>query len=233
MVRVAISQSNYIPWKGYFDMINSVDYFVLLDDVQYTRRDWRNRNRIKTPNGLRWLTIPVKSKGNYYAKIRDMQVASDDWYREHWSSIARNYGNTPYFSQYSSIFKDLYFNQKDQVYLSEINYCFIKAICDILGIKTKLLWSHDLELICGRSERLVHICKQLGATEYISGPSARSYLREDLFAENCIRIRYMDYSGYPEYRQRFPPFVHEVSIVDLIFNEGDNSTNYMKSFEEG
>lgn len=230
MTKVAISQSNYIPWKGYFDLINSVDYFVLFDDMQYTRRDWRNRNRIKTHHGLLWLTIPVKAKGNYYAKIKEIEVADDSWFKEHWLTITHNYNRAQYFKEYKTFFSNLYYAQQSEIYLSKINYNFIASICDFLKIKTKLLWSAQFELVDGKTERLVHICKQLGATEYLSGPSARAYLDESLFIRNNIELKYMDYSGYPEYKQLFPPFVHEVSILDLIFNEGKNAVNYMKSF---
>lgn len=232
MTKVAICQSSYIPWKGYFDLINSVDYFVLLDDVQYTRRDWRNRNRLKTKHGLVWLTIPVKSKGNYHSKIKDIQVANSGWWEQHWLTIKHSYSSAPFFHEYKSIFAELYHVQKEQLYLSKINHHFIRCICELLGIKTKILWSTEFELVSGKTERLVHICKQLAATEYLSGPTAKSYIQENLFAESGIKLSYMDYSGYPEYTQLFPPFVHEVSIIDLIFNEGQHATRYMKSFGE-
>ncbi len=227
--KAAIVQSNYVPWKGYFDLINLVDEFILLDDVQYTRRDWRNRNRIKTSHGLLWLTIPVHVKGNYHQKIRDVQIVDPRWGRRHWKSILTSYSGAHYFPDYRETFEGLYLGS-DERFLSEINYRFLVAFCGLLGISTKISWSMDYRPIEGKTERLISFCKQAGATEYLSGPSARGYIDEALFRQEGIAIRYMDYSGYREYNQLFPPFEHRVSIIDLIFNEGPNAPKYMKSF---
>lgn len=229
--KVAIIQSNYIPWKGYFDMINMVDEFILYDDVQYTKRDWRNRNKIKTKDGLHWLTIPVHVEESHQQKIKTVEIADESWNSNHWKTIKYNaYGNASYFGEYKSIFKNLYMNSNERR-LSEINYKFLNAICDILGIETDLNWSMDYEITStGKTERLVDLCIQAGANEYLSGPSAKDYMEEGLFREEGIQVTYMDYSGYPEYEQLFPPFEHKVSIIDLIFNEGPNATEFMKSF---
>ena len=229
MKRVAISQSNYIPWKGYFDLINSVDEFILFDDMQYTRRDWRNRNKIKTTNGLIWLTIPVQVKGNYYQKIKDTQISDMGWQKDHWKSITYNYIRSQYFQDYKDVFESLYLNYQGN-YLSQINYKFIINICKILGINTKISWSMDYTITEGKTDRLVSLCKQAGATEYISGPSAKEYIDDKLFQQANITLSYIDYSNYPEHHQLFPSFEHSVSIIDLLFNEGYNSTKYMKSF---
>lgn len=226
---VAIVQSNYIPWKGYFDLINSVDEFILYDDMQYTRRDWRNRNKIKTINGLKWLTIALQVKDKYYQKIRETVISDLDWNRTHWQSIVHNYSKAQYFSIYKELFENLYLDCEESL-LSQINYRFIIAICKILGISTQISWSMNYELIEGKTERLVDLCKQAGAAEYISGPAAKTYIDEELFQTAGIRLRFMDYSEYPEYHQLFPPFEHGVSIIDLIFNEGSNATKFMRSF---
>ena len=230
MKRVFIVQSNYIPWKGYFDAINLSDEFVIYDDVQYTRRDWRNRNKIKTSNGLLWLTIPVIVRGKYYQKISDTKIADKEWARRHWETIVNFYSRAAYFKEYRLLFEQLYLDCREE-YLSRINYRFISAINNILGIKTKISWSSDYNLVEGKSERLLEICRQLKATEYLSGPSAKDYLDEALFLKENIKVSWMDYSGYPEYKQLFPPFEHSVSIIDLIFNEGQNAKKYMKSFQ--
>ena len=227
--KVAILQSSYIPWKGYFDLINLVDEFILYDDMQYTRRDWRNRNIIKTSNGPKWLTIPVEVRGKYLQKIKDTTISDSSWGKKHWASIVHSYSKAPYFRMQREVFENLYLNSKEK-FLSRINYLFLKAICEIFGIKTKLTWSMDYSLAGGKTERLVDLCKQAGATEYISGPAAKGYIEEELFSSECITLRYMDYSSYPEYRQLFQPFEHQVSIIYLIFNEGPNATKYMKSF---
>jgi hypothetical protein len=231
--RVAIVQSCYIPWKGYFDLINGVDEFILYDDVQYTRASWRNRNRIKTPNGTAWLTIPVKMKGRYHQKIRDVVVSDRKWPDRHWKTLCRNYARAPYFETTSSIFHDLYRVCGDETHLSRINFRFLRAIADMLGIETRFAWSMDYgPAVEGRTERLVHLCTKAGATEYLSGPSARAYLDEGLFHKQGIRVCWMDYEGYPEYDQLFsPPFIHEVSIIDLILNRGaERAKDCMLSF---
>ena len=225
--KVAIVQSNYLPWKGYFDLINSVNEFILYDDMQYTKRDWRNRNKIKTPKGLMWLTIPVQVKGKYYQKIKETVITDRKWNQNHWQSITHNYFKAKYFHEYKEIFEELYLSCQESR-LSQINYHFITRICKILGISTKISWSMDYKLIEGKTERLVDLCKKAGGTEYISGPAANTYIDEELFKREGIKLRYMDYSKYIEYHQLFPPFEHGVSIIDLIFNEGENATKFMQ-----
>jgi hypothetical protein len=227
--RVAIVQSCYIPWKGHFDLINMVDEFILYDDAQYTRRDWRNRNKIKTPNGPTWLTIPVEVKGKYYQSIRETRASTPGWNIQHWKTILHNYARATHFNAYRGLLEELYLGC-EETSISKINYRLISGICAILGITTKLSWSMDYELRGDRTERLVGLCKQAGATEYISGPSAKSYMDEALFRDEGIQLRYMDYSGYPEYNQLYPPFDHNVSIIDLVLNEGPDARRYMKSF---
>lgn len=226
--RVAIVQSNYIPWKGYFDLINMVDEFILLDDVQFTRRDWRNRNCIKVAGGTAWLTIPVRGAGRRQ-RICETVVHSRDWAAKHWKSIRQWYAKAPCFAAYCAQFEELYLDCPEE-YLSRINYRFINAICRMLGIRTPLTWSMDYSVKCKGSERLVELCRRCGAQEYLSGPKAHSYLDERLFEEAGIRVRWMDYSGYRPYPQRFPPFDHHVSILDLILCAGGEAPKYMKSF---
>ncbi len=230
-MKVFISQSNYIPWKGYIDAIQRADIYVMYDDMQYTKRDWRNRNQIKTPDGLQWLTIPVKVKGKYHQKINETEVADQDWPQKHWDRIVQNYRKAPYFQEYGPLFEILYQSATDQ-HLSQVNYLFLQAICKILGISTRFYWSSAFNFKGGRTEKLLQICKDLQATHYISGPSARGYLDEQLFSQHEIEIRWMDYSGYPEYQQISGPFQHSVSILDLIFNTGPAATTYMKFFNE-
>jgi WbqC-like protein family len=230
--KVAVVQSNYIPWKGYFDLINQVDEFILFDDMQYTRRDWRNRNRIKTANGLMWLTIPVVVKGRYLQKIKDTVISDLNWQEEHWKTILHSYSKAQYFKEYRDFFEELYLNCAQQ-YLSEVNFRFLVGICGLLGVTTKLSWSMDYTLAHDRTERLVDLCKQVGADEYVSGPTAKGYIQEDLFASEKIVLSYADYVGYPVYRQLHEPFEHFVSVVDLVLNEGPHATKFMKSFRLG
>jgi hypothetical protein len=229
MKKIAICQSNYIPWKGYFDLINCADEFILYDDMQYTKRDWRNRNRIKTPTGLKWLTIPVRTKGKYYQKIKDVEIMGDTWKKRHWYILKENYKNSRCFHLYSDYFETLYLSCSENL-LSKVNYYFINAICELLGIKTKISWSMDYEIIEGKTERLVDLCLQAKGNFYITGPSAKNYIEASLFSQHGIHLEYMDYSKYKEYRQLNETFEHGVSIIDLIFNEGKNAHQYMTSF---
>jgi hypothetical protein len=206
-----------------------VDEFILYDDMQYTRRDWRNRNKIKERNGAQWITIPVQVKGKYYQKICDTIISDKEWAYKHWSAIVHNYSRSEYFSMYSGTLEHLYLDCTDE-HLSDINYRFISAICKILDINTELSWSMDYKIEGDKSEKLLNICKQAKAVEYISGPSAKNYIDEELFKREGVILKYMDYSGYPEYNQLYPPFDHYVSILDLILNMGPNAKNYMLSF---
>jgi len=226
---IVIVQSNYIPWRGYFDLINSADELILYDDMQYTRRDWRNRNTIKTSGGLNWLTIPVEVRGKYFQKIKDTIVADSNWARDHWRSIVHSYSKAKCFSEYRDFFEELYLGQEDKL-LSDINYRFIAGICRKLGISTTISWSMDYELVGDKTDRLINLCKQAGGTKYLSGPAEKSYLDEELFKAQGIEVAYMDYSGYRGYRQLYPPFESHVSIVDLVLNEGQDSSKFLKSF---
>jgi hypothetical protein len=224
---IAIIQSNYIPWKGYFNIIKDVDEFVLLDDVQYTRRDWRNRNIIKTQHGLKWLTIPVNVKGKFDSKINEVETFGLEWRTQHWNQLTEAYREAPFFDQYKSIFQPIFINDSE-CRLSTINYKFITAINNLLGIRTPIRWSSDFDTPNDKTNRLVYICKCLNAEEYISGPAARTYLDEDEFRKNHIQVRWANYDGYKEYPQLHPPFAHGVTILDLLFNQGENAKDFLK-----
>lgn len=228
MRTIAIVQSSYIPWKGYFDLINMSDEFVLLDDVQYTRRDWRNRNRIKTANGPLWLTIPVRVRGRYAQRIDETEVADPRWAEKHWRSLERWYRRSPAFSTHASGIEALYRRPQDGL-LSRINEQFIRTICALLGITTPITRSEDYEVSGESTERLLAICRRARASRYLSGPRARAYLDVERFESEGISVSWMDYSGYPEYEQAYPPFDHHVSILDLLFNTGADAPRYLKS----
>jgi len=226
---VAIVQSFYIPWKGYFDLINSADELILFDDMQYARRFWNNRNKIKTARGVIWLSIPVQVKGKFHQAIKDTCICDPQWKHKHWETIKRSYAKAAYFKQYQDLFQSLYLGCEES-FLSRINYRFLAAICELLGISTRISWSMEYNLAPGKTARLVDLCRQAGADIYVTGPTAKSYLQEELFRQAGIGLKYMDYSGYPVYNQLYAPFVHEVSIIDLIFNTGPQASRYLKSF---
>jgi hypothetical protein len=226
--RIAIVQSSYIPWKGYFDLIRSVDEFILLDDVQFTKRDWRSRNRIKTQHGPAWLTVPVRTKGRYLQLIQDTVVSEPDWGPQHWAAIRAAYARAPFFRQYAGCFESLYQAGGPEERLSAINHRFTNAICHLLGITTPITWSTDYGSADGRNERLIELCRRASATRYLSGPSAAQYIDRQLFADAGIAVEFADYDGYPEYPQIHPPFEHFVSILDLLFCTGPDALSYMK-----
>lgn len=230
MKKVVITQSNYIPWKGFFDSVNLADEFVFYDDMQFTKRDWRNRNQIKTKDGLKWLTVPVDVKGKYFQKIKDTKISDPGWAKNHWDTIVHNYSKAEYFKEYKDIFSELYLGREYE-FISDVNYTFTKAICGILGIEKKIRLSEEFELLEDRTERLIDICEKLGATDYYSGPAAKAYMDESKFEKKNIKVHYFDYSGYPEYRQLHGEFTHAVSIIDLIFNEGPDAKKFMKTFK--
>ena len=231
MKKIAILQSNYIPWKGYFDMIRSVDEFILYDDMQYTRRDWRNRNMVKSPQGLHWLTIPVDAKGKFDQKIKETKISDLTWAQDHWKTLKLYYGKAPHFKDYAPQFEAAYNECATVELLSQVNFKFIRLVCDILQIPTKITWSMDYELKDGKTERLIGLCQSAGGTHYLSGPAAKDYIVDSLFKEAGIDLAYMDYSGYPEYPQLYGDFAHGVSVLDLLFNTGSEALKYMKSIE--
>ncbi len=219
-MKIAILQSNYIPWRGYFNIISQVDAFVIYDEVQYTKNDWRNRNQLKSPSGLIWLTIPVK-QNNLDQKINETEVANQTWRRKHINSIKLNYSKAPFFREHYDMIANLY--EGNEKLLSEINLKFIKGFCDILNIKTKLINSSDLKLEGDKNQRLIDACQKLNASSYLSGKAAQSYLDSDLFLKNNIKVEWMDYNHLSDYPQLYPPFNMGVSILDTILNIGNNN----------
>lgn len=225
---VIITQSNYIPWKGYFDAISIADEFVVYDDMQYTKRDWRNRNLIKTQQGLKWLTIPVEVKGNFFQKINETKIADKNWNKQHWDILKQSYSKSKKFSETKDFVENLYRSISFD-YLTDVNVHFITEICAYLKIDVNLKMSSDFVLNEERSHRLLDICLELNATDYYSGPAAKAYMDEKIFEDAKIGVHYFDYSNYLEYEQLNPPFEHGVSILDLIFNEGEDSHKFLKN----
>lgn len=228
---VAIIQSNYVPWKGYIDIIAAVDVFVLFDDVQFTRRDWRNRNRIKTKDGPLWLTIPVVTKGRRDQAIDEVEIADPQWAEKHWRAIEHAYARAPYFRAYADRFAALYAEAAQLTRLSAVNRLFLEAICAELGIVTQLVDARPLAARGVKTQRLVDLCQRLGAGGYLSGPAARAYLDEDQFRAANIALKYMNYDGYDEHHQDNGPFDHKVSVIDLLFNTGPDAPRYFKHVE--
>lgn len=229
-MKAAIIQSNYLPWKGYFDIIHDVDVFIFLDDVQYTHRDWRNRNKVKTPGGVKWISVPILGGINqliFEAKID----YSQNWREKHKNTIHHSYASAPYYESYKSEIYDIYSKSFDT--LSDLNIFSIKKIAGILEIETKFINSKDLDSHGIKDDKLISICQIVGADSYISGPVGLNYIENDKFSTAKIELLYKDYSGYPEYPQLWGNFESAVSIIDVIFNCGEKAPYYIWGWRNG
>ena len=225
-MRVGVIQSNYVPWRGYFDFIDSVDLFVFHDDLQYTKNDWRNRNRIVTPDGLRWLTVPVSYK-KVSQRIDEVPVDyRQEWAKQHLNQLEANYRRAPFFQTYAPDFARII--ARDFASISELNVALCKWIMEILDIRTPVLMSRNLKVSGTKSERLIDLLTTVNATTYLSGPSAAAYLDLPLFQQHGFRVEYKSYD-YPTYSQCHPGFCGDASILDLLFNTGPDARQYMKS----
>jgi hypothetical protein len=227
---VAVSQSNYLPWKGYFDLIHDVDLFVFYDDVQFTKNDWRNRNRVKGPNGAQWLTIPVGT--DLGRRVCDVEMPDARWQRRHLRTLEHLYGKAPYFGRYRGFVEDVYLGRRWHG-LSELNQFLTRTIAtEILGITTGFRSSCEFATSGKKQERLLSLLAAAGAETYVSGPAARAYLDPRSFAAAGIHLVWKDYAGYPEYRQFHPPFDHQVTILDLLFHVGPEAPQYVWGWRE-
>jgi len=230
-----MAQSNYIPWKGYFDMIRRADLFVFYDDVQFTKEDWRNRNKIKTRRGTEWLTIPCGPALD--RRICDVTLASAHWQAKHWRTVRHNYSRAAHFKTYAPLFEELYLARPWPL-LIDANRAFTTRICrEILDIHTPFADSRDWVLPPQKrkQERWLQLLKIIGAQRFVIGPTARNYIdaaEEARIAAEGIELLWMDYEGYPEYRQLHPPFEHRVSVIDLILNEGPAAPRFMKLYHD-
>jgi hypothetical protein len=228
--RVAVLQSNYLPWKGYFDIIHNVDLFVFYDDVQYTKNDWRNRNKLKTAKGATWFTIPVGQ--DIRRRVFEVEIKDSAWQEKHWRALSDWYSTTPHFARYAGFFQDLYLGRR-WTNLSELNQHLIESISrEFLGIRTQFADSRSFATTGARQDRLIELLQRVGASSYVSGPAAKGYIEADRFAAAGIALVWKSYAGYPEYDQRFPPFEHGVSIVDVLFNTGPDAPDYIWGWRE-
>ena len=225
-MRVVINQSNYLPWRGYFDLIHDADLFIFLDDVQYTHRDWRSRNRIKNRHGLHWLTIPVGKCTDQL--VNAVRLPAGDWANRHWESIRHAYAASPYFETYAPMISRMLSAAPGQT-LSVFNQACITTIArDFLGItRTKIVDSAEFQIGAAKQERILALLKAVGATSYLSGPAARDYLEPERFATEGITLEWKDYGGYPEYPQLYSQFEPAVSILDLLFSTGPAAGDYI------
>ncbi|ANW00564.1 WbqC family protein [Bradyrhizobium icense] len=224
-MRVAIIQSCYIPWKGFFDLIGRTDHYVVLDGAQYVKRHWHNRNRIMTPTGPIWLTIPVATKSRFEQPIDEVGFA-EPWADKHWRSIELAYRKSPFFAEEAPALKAIYEAADRLERLTDVNTLFLKALIKRLNISTTMVRDSEYSPQGQRTERLLDICKKAGATRYLSGPSAREYFDESAFAAAGIAVEWMSYGPYQAYPQRGPIFDHAVSVIDVLFSTGSAAASY-------
>lgn len=230
MRKCAILQSNYIPWKGVFDMINQVDTFVFFEDVDYTKRDWRTRNKIKTANGEVWLSVPVKKTARG-TKIYEIEISQEEnWQEKHYKTIVGSYKKTPFFSEYHYLLEEIYLKRK-WTNLSEFNIFTTKLLAGALGITTQFVNSVDLATSGIKDDKLIEICQKIGADYYLSGPAAKDYIVNEKFEKANIELDYIDYSHYLQYPQLHGEFDHYVSVLDVLFNCGNSAKNYIFKVE--
>lgn len=231
MKRVAILQSSYVPWKGFFAQIGLVDEFILYDDAQYSKGDWRNRNLIKIDGGTNWLTIPIRVNKRSTQRVLDAEIADQRWALRHWRTLQTRYSRASHFRSLAPSLSRLYETASTERLLTNVNELFIRALCDLLEIETKITRSSEYTLRGDRSDRLIGILQQSGSACYLSGARAKAYIDHQKFHDAGISLHWMDYSEFPEYSQLYsPPFVHRVSVLDLLFNEGiGGARSYMKT----
>lgn len=226
-MNVVILQPSYIPWRGYFDQIRRADLFIFYDDIQYDKHGWRNRNQIKTHQGKQWLTIPVHSKGaTQGALVKDIRIDwSKPWARSHLKALTVSYSKAPCFKEYLPLLNDLY--QRNDEFLADFTVESSILLARTLGFNsTEFIRSSKLTDIKGRkTDRVINVLKQVGATHYICGPSASSYMEPEKFDAAGITFEYINYN-YPEYSQMYPPYDPYISILDLIFMTGNEASGY-------
>jgi hypothetical protein len=223
--RVAVNQSNYIPWKGYFDLIHDVDIFLFYDDVQFTKNDWRNRNLVKTPAGRQWLTIPVGTDLNRL--VCDVVMENPRWQAKHWQTLSQLYGKAPFFGRYRGFLEKVYLEDQWRN-LSDLNQFLITAIArDYLGITTAFHQAAEFASAGKREDRLLSLLRSVQADVYVSGPAGKAYIDPERFRREGIELVWKDYAGYPEYAQAHPPFEHAVTILDLLFHAGPEAPFYI------
>jgi hypothetical protein len=229
---IGILQPGYLPWLGFFEQMYRSDIFVLYDDVQYDKESWRNRNRIKTANGVQWLTVPVLVRFSERPLITDVRINNEvSWRRKHLSSIKQNYGKAPFFKDYNELFEEAY--SRDWDFLLDLDLYFIMKLAKCLGMEGKEIFrSSDLPVRGDRIERLVHLCKYFGADMFYEGAAGRNYIDEEAFRKQGVRVEFQDYE-HPVYQQLYGRFIPHLSLIDLLFNHGRESLAILTHQDNG
>lgn len=223
-------QPMYLPWLGYFDLIDQSDVFVFLDTVQFQKQSWQQRNKIRTPKGLEWITVPVLIQERFGQLIKDVEIFPGKFPEKHIKQVKQNYSRAPYFNSYYDEFAELLRSMSGNVSLCDINIQLIQWLCRKLAMPTRFIRASELGVGGQKTELLINILKAIGATRYLSPLGSISYLKNDghWFSENNISLAFHNYS-HAEYNQVYAPFMAFASIIDLLFNEGDNGMNVIRS----
>lgn len=229
-MKIAIAQPTYLPWLGYFDLLDQVDKFVLLDTVQFEKKSWQQRNRIKTPTGLLWLTVPVVSRGRLGQRIVDVEIREAEFWHDHLRSVELNYRRAPFFDDYYPALSELLRSASSDLRLAELTISLLRWLAEALGIKTPIVRSSELAVDGKRTHLLAEICSLSGATTYISPLGSADYLLSELpvLTGRSVNVVFQHYE-HPLYRQLFPPFQAHASALDLLFNEGENALAIIRS----
>jgi hypothetical protein len=230
---IAIHQPNYLPYLGFFHKMAQSDIFVLLDNVQFVRDLFQQRNKIKTSHGWMWLTVPVKHNFLSKPNINEIEIDLErnaNWGKKHWNSLTTNYGSAPYFKKYKEQLHDIYCF-RTWTKLVDLNETLIKWVADELKIKVKFVRASSLGVEGKSTELLVNICKSLGADTYLSGRTGKSYMDEGLFIKNKINLQYHHFI-HPTYKQLFGDFIPNMCILDLLFNHGDKSLDIIMNVSD-
>lgn len=219
---VSIHQPAYLPWLGYFHRIAMSDAHIILDHVQFEKNSFTNRNKVRTADGWCWLTVPVKTAGKFgNLPINEIEVANDpSWAARHWETLRQNYSRAPFFAEHSPFFRNLYDNAWPK--LAELTAASSGYLLNVFGISTKLYVSSQMKVPGRKDELVLNLCREVGASTYVSGPLGRDYLREELFQQHGIAVQYDDYR-HPTYPQTYPGFEPNLAAIDLLFNAGPAS----------
>jgi hypothetical protein len=219
---IGILQPGYLPWLGFFEQMHRSDIFVMYDDVQYDKEGWRNRNRIKTATGIQWLTVPVLLKFNEHPIIFDVRIDNKvNWRKKHLGAIRQNYIKAPFFRKYIEIFEVAY--SREWEYLVDLDLYFIEKLAECLGMShKKIVRSSSFQVKGERIERLVNMCKFFGAGTFYEGAAGKNYMDVDYFLRHGIEVEFQDYQ-HPTYPQLHGEFVPYLSVIDLLFNRGEDS----------
>lgn len=229
-MRIAIAQPTYLPWLGYFDLIDQVDHFVVLDTVQFEKQSWQQRNRIKTPTGLQLLTVPVVFRGRLAQKIKDVEIRKPEFCRDHLRAVELNYRRSPFFDAFYPRFSELLRSVSAGSSLIDLNLALIEWLLGVIGIVTPLVRSSDLRVEGKRTALLACICRELGGECYLSPIGSAAYLLDEIsmMTDHGVDVLFHSYQ-HPEYRQLFPPFQAHASVLDLLFNEGPRALEVIRS----